>query len=822
MAKKQKPKVNTIHISKSFDPENSPYFTPVAFIGIAVALIVLFWSFIDSSLMLHGSDTIQAGIFFRSFLVDSVWQHGAVPQWDPYIFGGMPYVEAFHGDIFYPLSFLKYFGSIYRSLGFVLILHIFLAGLFMYSCAREFKLSKVASLMSAVSYMFASYLISLVAPGHDGKIFVTTLFPLTILFTQRGFESKELFKSLFNFSMLGLVIGVIILSPHPQMSYYTLWAISFFAAFKLITNFIATKSVPGFLRPAMLTTYAVVIGLLLSAIQFYPGYKYTTEFSPRADSKSGWDWATSWSIHEEEAFSLLVPEFSGVNSANPDYRRSTIYWGKNVFKDNSESVGVVGIFMALLALFFVRKKESYFFAGLALFAFVYALGATTPLFKIFFYLIPKVKSLRAPSMIMFLFSFSIAMLAGMGVQKIIDDSRSFKDKILIRFKIFLFGFPLLLFVLALLYSMDGRGMLNGWMSLFYSNASQTMVQQGVSKADVAYMNLSSIQSGLWISFLCTALAAGAVWMYQSKKASIVILCGMLLIPVVNSVRFNKRFVSTTDQNQIWSENQFTRFFTEKKEKFRVMNFVGGTIKEDFLPHFGVDVVVGYHGNQLKWYDKLLGGPNKRNQANPNFLNLVGAKYLLFPSNQNFPDGYFGDKPVFQAANFGQIQIVENDNALPRVFLADQFQVFKNIDKMNNTILNTPKSLLQTVFLEEKPELSYMHDSLSTDSAWISDYTTDAVTINLLVSQNKILVLTDNYYDAWKVSIDGKPGKILRAYGTFRAVEIPAGSKEVVFKFESRRYALGKLLTNLTALYLILIIGFYFVTDYRRKKKEVVA
>ena len=72
------------------------------------------------------------------------------------------------------------------------------------------------------------------------------------------------------------------------------------------TNFIATKSVPGFLRPAMLTTYAVVIGLLLSAIQFYPGYKYTTEFSPRTDSKSGWDWATSWSIHEEEAFSLLI------------------------------------------------------------------------------------------------------------------------------------------------------------------------------------------------------------------------------------------------------------------------------------------------------------------------------------------------------------------------------------------------------------------------------------------------------------------------------------------------------------------------------------
>ncbi len=823
MAKQQKTKVNRVPKSNSFDPETSKYFTPVAFVGLAVALLVLFSEFIFSSKMLHGSDMIQAGIFFRSFLVESVWNSGSVPQWNPYIFGGMPYVEAFHGDIFYPLSFLKYFGAIYRSLGFVLVFHIFLAGLFMYACAREFKLSKVASLMSAISYMFASYLISLVSPGHDGKIFVTTLFPLTIMFTQRGFDSKELLKSFFNFSMLGLVIGFIILSPHPQMSYYSLWAISFFAAFKLITNFIATKSVPEFMRPAMLTTYAVVIGLLLSAIQFYPGYTYTTEFSPRTDSKSGWEWATSWSLHEEEAFSLLVPEFSGVNSSNKEYQRSTIYWGKNAFKDNSESVGIVGLFMALLGLFFVRKKESYFFGGLALFAFIYALGATTPLFQLFFYLIPKVKSLRAPSMIMFLFSFSIAMLAGMGMQKIIDESRSFKEKYLKQFQYLLFGFPLFIFVLALLFSMDGRGMLDSWMSMFYSEASQTMVQQGVSKADVAYMNLSSIQSGLWLSFLFTALAAGAIWIYQSKKAGVLILCGMLLIPVINSVRFNKRFVTTTDQSKIVDENSLTKFFTQKTEKFRVMNFIGGAIKEDYLPHFGIEMVVGYHGNQLKWYDKLLGGPGKVNQTNPNFLNLTGAKYLLFPAEQSFPAGYFGEKRVFQAANFGQFQVLQNDNALPRAFLVDQFQVFDNTELIVNEVMTTKSDLSKTVFLEEQPTLTYQKDSLSTASVIISDYQTDSLVLKLNVSQNKILVLTDNYYDAWTVSIDGNRSKILRAYGSFRAVEIPAGSKEAVFRFESKRYATGKLSTNLTALFLTLIIGFYFVSGYnRRKKKEVEA
>ena len=87
----------------------------------------------------------------------------------------------------------------------------------------------------------------------------------------------------------------------------------------------------------------------------------------------------------------LIPEFVGTNSQNT----KTYYWGKNAFKDNSETVEIVCFFMALIGFFFYRKKESYFLGGLALLALIYALGAGTPFFKIFFYIIPMVKSMRA-------------------------------------------------------------------------------------------------------------------------------------------------------------------------------------------------------------------------------------------------------------------------------------------------------------------------------------------------------------------------------------------------------------------------------------------
>ena len=253
-----------------FNPENSKLYIPIFILVILIAVIGLFSEFIFSDKMLFGSDTINAGIFFRHYYVDYVHERGMIPAWNPFIFGGMPFVDAFHGDIFYPFSVLKFIGNFYRMLGLNLVLHIFLAGIFMFLAARQFKLSKIASTVSGVGYMFSGLLVSFVAPGHDGKIFVVTLFPLTLLFLERAFERKPV----LNFSLLGLVIGIIILSPHPQLSYYTLWALAFYGLFKLIDLYIRTKSIPGVIKPASMLVAAVVIGLFISAVQFYPGYIY--------------------------------------------------------------------------------------------------------------------------------------------------------------------------------------------------------------------------------------------------------------------------------------------------------------------------------------------------------------------------------------------------------------------------------------------------------------------------------------------------------------------------------------------------------------------
>ena len=358
----------------------------------------------------------RRAIFFREFMVDYYKAHGSVPMWNPYIFCGMPFVDAFHGDIFYlPTFILKMILPLTRALGWGLILHIYLAGIFAYICARGFGLSRVASAFAGVSYMFAGYLVSLVAPGHDGKIFVTTLFPLAFHFLNRGTATFKLKW----FLLLGLTIALIILTPHPQMAYFTLWGLGGFFLYRLVFMLRdKVGNVKAALSAAMFVL-AILIGLFGSAIQFYPGYKYIQEFSPRAgdgaEGRSGYEWATSWSMHLEELVGQFIPFFAGVD----DRKAEGGYWGRNSFKDNTEYTGFFPLFLGVIGIALWRRRETWFLLGMAAFALIYALGGTTPFFYIFYAVIPNVSKMRAPSMIMFLFSFSFAMLAAFGIDALI-------------------------------------------------------------------------------------------------------------------------------------------------------------------------------------------------------------------------------------------------------------------------------------------------------------------------------------------------------------------------------------------------------------------
>jgi hypothetical protein len=75
----------------------------------ALATILLFYKTIFAfSKLVFGTDLMAGNLFFRHFYIDYFKAHGTWPLWDPYIHGGMPFMEAIHGDIFYIPSFVFY------------------------------------------------------------------------------------------------------------------------------------------------------------------------------------------------------------------------------------------------------------------------------------------------------------------------------------------------------------------------------------------------------------------------------------------------------------------------------------------------------------------------------------------------------------------------------------------------------------------------------------------------------------------------------------------------------------------------------------------
>src|SRR3954471_7453954 len=148
----------------------------------AVATLTLAYpALIGRFLVNPHSDQYIAGYAFREFGATMLRTTGHFPLWNPYLFGGMPYVAAMHGDIFYPTFLLRMILPTDIAMTWGMILHFWLAGVATYAFLRASRLSFHASLIGGLAYMMSGQVAGLVSPGHDGKLFITALLPMALL-----------------------------------------------------------------------------------------------------------------------------------------------------------------------------------------------------------------------------------------------------------------------------------------------------------------------------------------------------------------------------------------------------------------------------------------------------------------------------------------------------------------------------------------------------------------------------------------------------------------------------------------------------------------
>ncbi|MBA3405935.1 MAG: hypothetical protein H0U13_14850, partial [Gemmatimonadaceae bacterium] len=115
--------------------------------------------------------------------------------------------------------------------------------------------------------MMSGQVASLVSPGHDGKLYVSALFPLSLWMLTRGLRDGKM----WSWGLLSLVIGLAVLSPHPQLLQYMLLAAGAFSIFTVVsaTNRGSLMRNEAIKRLGM-ALGAVVLGMAMGAIQYLP------------------------------------------------------------------------------------------------------------------------------------------------------------------------------------------------------------------------------------------------------------------------------------------------------------------------------------------------------------------------------------------------------------------------------------------------------------------------------------------------------------------------------------------------------------------------
>ena len=734
---------------------------PVLFLLLTV---ILFAGFLFSSRMLFGTDTIPMGYAARKALADLVRSTGSLPLWNPYIMGGIPMVDGLMGgDMFYPTTLLQFIMPVHRAIGLKLVIHVFLAGWFFYLFAREKGGGRPASLVGGVSYMFAPYLISLIYAGHDGKLFVASLLPL-------GFFSLErlLRRALFrDFLLFGFSIGLLILTAHLQLAFFACGAFAFRFFWQAVVDW-KKGDRKKIIHVAVLFAGAALLGAALGAVQTWPAYRYTSRFSPRAGGVT-YEFATSWSIHWEEAVSLAVPEFG-------NYLDN--YWGKNPFKLNCESPGLIALLLVTAGFFRLRRDRDlrfwYVLLGLSL---VYALGAETPFFRLIYMVVPKF--FRAPSTILFLFSFGASAIA----VRVLDALWSGEDR-----KKLLTGFAIFggsLFLLFLLVS-SGEGFFRFWGSLFHEGLA------GSPRLDTALANVPNVQAGILIGLVSIALFVGLTEAGRRGRWPVEwVAVGTALIVFLGAARTDRDFVKAVPLEDFVSENQLIREMKKDDGIFRVLSALP-SLQGNYFSIFGIEAARGFFDNKTKWYDEISSPENMRNG---NILNLLNVKYVVSGPGVRHPS-------FTEVASEGGMTLYRNNDVLPRAFLASRYEVLERdemIPRLTDGSIEPGKVLL----VEEDPgfpSAAAPAGESAREVRW-DEYSPNRLRLTVSAKRPSMLFVGNAWLPYWIAEVDGKSTPLLRADYAFQAVPVPAGDHQVTIRFHSPPYVAARAVTLAALLFL---------------------
>lgn len=690
--------------------------------------------------------TLLCLIFFKEIFVQTQWfsedffmqnfpnrflaaveiRNGSLPLWNPFVFSGMPFLADIQTAVLYPFNLLMSLFVADSRLSFALYeyqvaLHFIPAGYFMYLYLRELEMEFFSALLGGMLFAFGGYFIN--HAHHANMIHSGIWLPAIFYCCLRGFKNDASW-----FWACPILMTVSLLGGHPQIAIFICYV---FAAYYFYLAWESRECIK--LQTSAFRFAVIVIAfLLLSMVQIIP----TAEFLQNT-SRSAMDFpgATQDSLPPHGLWTVLFSNMFTFTYEAWEQWEFRVYLGSGA------------ILLAFLGLSGRTLPRTRFFWALAVLSLVLALGGNTPLYKLFYTLVPGFKFFRVPARFLYLFLFSVSVLAAHGLHFFLraeERDRALKQLLLVS-SIFLTAIPAC--------------------AVLFSKLPLQQLEPHVSAYSLSMLSLTVL---LFVS------AKRADMQHWTKAAIFIVIAADLFFfrGLFNHIHLDKESMykaiyQTPLATVLQNKKDGTRFLA--KNAYALYANMGSVYR--------MSNISGYNPFELKLYAKL-------NPTSPQIANLLGTRFIDFHDSEALANTW-KDQAVFKVQDLFMV----NDKALPRAFFVDQARFDPNFDLQKN-LESGEFDPLKTIYLDTEFPATAPSDKPPVYNVARYEIKANEVIVSIQNNSKGFLFVSEVYYPGWMVYVNGEKKAVLRANSAFRAVHLDAGINNVRFAFQPLSFRIG--------------------------------
>jgi len=749
-----------------------------------------FFRFLDGLEVFAFKDLTRFFYPLRYLMVEQV-KSGHFPLWNPFIFCGMPFLATLQICFFYPLTLIYYVIPFALAFNYYIIIHYFLASVFMYLLMRHYKCSLFSSIFSALVFSYSGYMLSIAC--MNTTLSSVIWLPLVILFWDRLVNSDYAKFGLvfFDKSFIGIVfsLAMMFLGGEPTIIYVSLWVLFFYGIF------LGRNKVKSILILGLVSVF--VFGLV--SVQLFPFLEVFLH-SDRA-MLTEYELISRRSFPPKEILNFFLPFFYGDQVRPGNYLESVLGRDSQDWL-LSTYVGVIPFIFAFFS-FYKRDKKLVFFYCVFIFSLLLAFGRYFPLYPILYKIVPGISFIRYPIKYLFLFFFSLSFLSGVGFERFFE-AFAHKENFAKNMRVFIF--ILLSFVFTFVYFSANEQKILSEYYLKYKNLPPYLLSQMLANIKFNISSLFNMSVYLFVVVACMELVRRNL---LKVRLFMFIILGILFLDIFSSnasinLPASREIYSKTPNNisfllkdpdlyRYFYQSSFEAFnrriygddldlsFFEAKDRL-VANWALPYEKADFYGYESI-VLGDYKKYVLNFWDEMF----EKRRAMFNSLNI---KYFISGERLRDKDLKLVNK---EAYFYGESFLYKNTKVVPRGYIVFNCQYFPDRASMLKKIReNYNFNPLNEIYLEGIGEQKkHVNGKQNVE---IKNYSYDSLVVDAYLDREGFLYLGDVYYPGWKVFVDGREDKLLRGNLIFRAVKLSPGKHLVKFQYDPLSFKLGAIVS----------------------------